>query len=124
MSVITIKSGNVSIQAELLENETAKAIEADLPISGIVNTWGEEIYFDIPVSVDLDENAQAEVEIGDLGYWPPGKAFCIFFGKTPMSTNDKPQAASPVNIFGKLIGDIKSLKSIPRSAKIFIELAT
>lgn len=121
MTTIIIKSGEISIQANLLENETAKAIESALPISGTAHTWGDEIYFEIPVSLDQTADSQAEVEIGDLAYWPPGHAFCIFFGRTPMSSNEAPRAASPVNIFGKILGDVAPLKSIPAGAKITIE---
>ena len=124
MTTILIRSGAISIQAELLENETAKAIKASLPVSGTANIWGDEIYFEIPVSIDLDADARSEVDIGDLGYWPPGHAFCIFFGRTPMSSGETPRAASPVNIFGKIVGDVSILKSIPSGAEITIEAAS
>ena len=89
-------------------------------MEGRVNTWGEEIYFSIPVDVGL-ENAKAVVSEGDLGYWPPGNAFCIFFGLTPASQGDEIRPASPVNVFGKIIGDAKAFKKVRSGAKIIIE---
>lgn len=81
--------------------KTMNAIWEALPFEARVQTWGDEIYFSIPVNI-AEENAQAVVELGDLGYWPPGAAFCIFFGKTPASKSDEIRPASPVNVFGKL----------------------
>jgi hypothetical protein len=91
------------------------------PIEGIVNIWGEEIYFSIPVKASA-ENPKAVVELGDLGYWIPGSAFCIFFGKTPASTGNEIRPASPVNVFGKVdLSKIKELKKIKDGSRIVIE---
>ena len=92
--------------AELIEEnpKTAQTVWDALPIEGMTNTWGDEIYFRIPVSVD-EEHPQQEVDVGDLAYWPLGNGFCIFFGQTPASTGTKPRAASPVNVFGRVLGD-------------------
>ncbi len=117
---ITIKVENIKIDAELNDSETAQKIWGALPIEGSVNTWGDEIYFSIPVNVGL-ENAKAVVSEGDLGYWPPGNAFCIFFGLTPASQGDEVRPASPVNIFGKIIGDSKVFKKAGSGANITIE---
>jgi len=117
---IKIKSGDVEVEAELNETETAKKIFEALPIEGSIQTWGEEIYFSIPVKVE-EEKGQEEVEVGELGYWPPGSAFCIFFGKTPVSTSDKPRAASNVNVFGKILGDSTVFKSVKDGEKISVE---
>jgi hypothetical protein len=84
--------------------------------------WGEEIYFDIALQAELEPDAKEEVEVGDLGYWPAGPAFCIFFGPTPVSTGDTPRAYSPVNVFGKVLGDAKQLTSVSGGAKIRISL--
>jgi len=105
IKIITKSAGDVP--AEILENlspKTAQAIIAALPIKGRANRWGDEIYFSIGVRVPR-ENAKQDVDRGDLGYWPPGEAFCVFFGPTPASTGDKPRAASPVNVFGRVTGD-------------------
>ena len=116
---IQISVGNVMLEAQLLENQTAKAIYEALPLDCKFNTWGNEFYFGIPVQ-QKEENAKEIVEIGDIAYWPPGKAFCIFFGPTPASEDERPRAASPVNVFGKILGDTEQLKTI-KSSRIRIE---
>jgi len=117
---ITITTKDLKVEASLNDSETAQKIWKALPIEGSVNTWGDEIYFSIPVDVGL-ENAKEVVSEGDLGYWPPGSAFCIFFGTTPVSRGNEIRAASPVNIFGKIIGDSKVFKKASSGAKIIIE---
>ena len=117
---IIITVDNVKISAQLNDNKTAQNIWDALPIEGRVNTWGDEIYFSIPVDVG-SEKAKAVVSEGDLGYWPPGSAFCIFFGLTPASQGDEIRPASPVNIFGKIIGNPKIFKKVSSGAKIIIE---
>mgnify|MGYP000179790013 CR=1 FL=1 len=88
---ISIPNQNIKTTATLNNSPTSKSIYQDLPIKGSINLWGDEIYFDIPISQDLEQNnKKQEMEFGDLAYWPPGKAFCIFYGKTPSSTSDKP----------------------------------
>ena len=118
MSKIIIQSGEIELYAQLNDTETARLIEESLPIEGSVNVWGDEIYFHIPLHIDQDADAREEVDIGDLGFWPAGDAFCIFFGPTPVSVNDKPRAYSPVNVFGKITGDLSSLKMIPQNSTI------
>ena len=117
---ITIIIKDVKMSAELNDSNTAQKIWKTLPIEGSVNTWGDEIYFSISANIGL-ENAKAVVSEGDLGYWPPGNAFCIFFGLTPASQGDEIRPASPVNIFGKVIGDPKVFKKVSSGAKIIIE---
>ena len=117
---ITIKTEDLKVDAGLNDSNTAQKIWEALPIEGIVNTWGDEIYFSIPVNIGV-ENAEEVVSEGDLGYWPPGSAFCIFFGLTPASQGDEIRPASPVNIFGKIIGDPKVFKKVSSGAKIIIE---
>lgn len=117
---IMITVENLKMYAELNDGKTAQEIWEALPIEGSVNTWGDEIYFSIPVKVGL-ENAKAVVLEGDLGYWPPGNAFCIFFGPTPASHGEEIKPASPVNVFGKIIGDPKIFKKVRSGAKIIIE---
>jgi hypothetical protein len=117
---ITITTEDLKVEASLNDSETAQKIWKTLPIEGSVNTWGDEIYFSIAVNVGL-ENAKVVVSEGDLGYWPPGNAFCIFFGTTPVSRGNEIRAASPVNIFGKVIGDPKVFKKVSSGAKIIVE---
>ncbi len=117
---IRITAGTVSVQAELNDGKTAAAIAAALPIQARGQTWGDEIYFDIGLAL-APEAPREVVEMGDLGYWPPGQAFCIFFGPTPMSHGDEIRPASPVNVVGRVVGDLRSLKSVRSGARVTIE---
>jgi len=116
---IRIKAGAIEAEAELNDTRTARAIWEALPIEGRVNLWGDEIYFSIPLSLKL-EAGQELVNIGDLGYWPDGNAFCIFFGPTPVSHGDEIRPASPVTVFGKVIGDATEFKRIVTRTKITV----
>jgi hypothetical protein len=107
---ITITTGLVALEAEMNDSPTARLIWEALPITGQVNVWGDEIYFEIPVSAKLSPDAREDVQVGELGYWPVGSAFCVFFGPTPASTSSEPRAASPVNIVGKTVGDPSTLR--------------
>lgn len=100
MTKIKIIFEKAEIIASLKSTKTAKAILRALPIESKVERWGDEIYFYIDVKLK-EENAKQDVEIGDIAYWPEGPAFCLFFGKTPVSKNGKPRAYSPVNVFGR-----------------------
>ena len=120
---IMITAGNVCLPAELNDKPTAQQIAAALPIEGKANIWGDEIYFEIPVIVDQEPDARAEVEVGELGYWPVGHAFCIFFGPTPVSTDEKPRAYSPVNILGRVLGDVTKFKGTSNGTAVKIEKA-
>ncbi len=102
---IQIATTEITMIATLSENETAQTIYDALPIEGVVNRWGEEIYFSIPVEIPEASDARQEMAVGELGYWPPGTAFCIFFGPTPASHDQTPRAASNVNPFGMIHGD-------------------
>ncbi len=116
---IRIAAGNVTMDATLNDTATASEIWDALPISARASIWGDEIYFAIPVHRD-EENAKATVGLGDLGYWPPGNAFCIFYGPTPMSRGDEIRPASPVNIVGKIVGDATLFKQVASSSKVTI----
>src|SRR4030043_2488085 len=102
---INILVGDLKVEAELNDSKTARLIWETLPIESKVNTWGEEIYFAIPVKTGLEEGAREVVSFGELGYWPTGHAFCIFFGPTPASRGDEIRAASAVNVSGKVLCD-------------------
>ncbi len=111
------------IEAELMEDKspaTVQAIWENLPFEAQANRWGDEIYFSIPVSIG-EENARETVEIGDIGYWPPGHGFCIFFGPTPISLGDEIRPADPVNIFGKVKGDSRLFKKVKSGDMIKVE---
>lgn len=123
MNRITISAGSVTVEAELNESPTAQRIWNALPIEGRANTWGDEIYFEIPVVADQEPDARARVEVGDLGYWPVGHAFCIFFGPTPVSTDERPRAYSPVNILGHVSGDVTLFRAVQSSTTVRISRA-
>jgi len=120
MRKIRITAGEVSATAILNESRTAEAIWEALPITARANTWGDEIYFGIPVYLQ-EENAQEVVSMGDLGYWPPGHAMCIFFGRTPMSRGNEIRPASPVNVWGKVEGDATVFKKVADGTRITVE---
>ena len=120
---ISIKAGGVQATATLQDTPTTEKIWAALPIEGRANTWGDEIYFSIPVEAPAEPDARTEVEVGDLGYWVDGKGFCIFFGPTPASTGANPVAASNVNVFGKVDGDATIFKPVPGGETVVIEKA-
>jgi len=118
---IKIRATNVEAEAVLNDSLTAKNIWEALPIEAKANTWGDEIYFAIPVKAPLEKTAQELVEVGDLGYWPSGNAFCIFFGPTPMSRGQEIRPASAVNVIGRVSGDAKVFKKVPSGAKVRLE---
>ena len=122
MRRIRITAGNVSAFADLLDTPTAAAIWDALPIQARASTWGEEIYFRIPVHLP-EQDAQEVVQLGDLGYWPPGDALCIFFGPTPMSHGKEIRPASPVNVWAQITGDTKVFKQVRSGAQVTVERA-
>jgi hypothetical protein len=120
---IRILAGEVKAEAELNESKTAQLVWESLPVEAKVNLWGEEIYFTIPVKTGLEEGAREVVSIGELGYWPTGRAFCIFFGPTPASRGKEIRAASAVNVIGRILSDPKAFQKVKDGAKIILEKA-
>ncbi len=120
MRHIKIRAGDVEAIAELNDTATADAIWDALPLSANGSTWGEEIYFAIPPRLEEDD-AQEVVDAGDLGYWPPGHAFCIFFGRTPASRGNEIRPYGPVNVFGRVVGDPGVFKRVRDGAPVRIE---
>ena len=118
MNTITLSAGNVSLTAELNDSPTAQQIWQALPIEGEANRWGDEIYFEIPVKAGQESDAREQVEVGELGYWPVGHAFCIFFGPTPVSTDKRPRAYSPVNLLGRVIGDATRFRAVKDGTQV------
>ncbi len=118
---IKITAGQTQFEAELNDNPTAQAVYDALPINARVSRWGGEIYFTIPVEAELEADSRDVLEAGELGYWPTGNAFCIFFGPTPASKADEIRAASAVNIIGKVQGNLSKLWNVPDGADILIE---
>ena len=117
---IRIIAGDVVATAELNDTRTATAIGSALPIEARGQTWGDEIYFGIGIRAEA-EAAKDVVAMGDLGYWPPGSAFCIFFGPTPMSEGDEIRPASPVTVIGRVVGDARVFKKVPAGAMVRLE---
>jgi uncharacterized protein len=120
---IRITAGKLSAEAILNDSPTATKIWEALPIEGRGNTWGDEIYFTIPVEANPEKDARDIVAVGELGYWPPGTAFCIFFGRTPASTDERPRAASAVNILGKVQGDATAFRAVSSGTRVRLERA-
>jgi hypothetical protein len=118
---IRFEMGGISLDAELLDTPTAKAIAAKLPISSQAMIWGEEVYFDIPVKAAREKDAKAVVIPGEIAYWPDGHAIAIGFGRTPISEGDETRLASPCNIWAKALGDVKTLKSVRAGTKIEVK---
>jgi hypothetical protein len=120
---IKILINDLKVEAELNESKTAQLVWEALPIEARTNLWGEEIYFAIPVKTGLEQGAREVVSAGELGYWPTGHAFCIFFGPTPASRGDEIRAASAVNMIGKVLSDSKAFRKVKDGAKIMLEKA-
>ena len=120
---IQISAGGASLPAALADGPTADLLWEALPIRGKASTWGEEIYFAIPLQAGREKGAREEMRVGEIAYWPPGSAFCIFFGPTPASTGEAPRAASPVNPLGQVEGDAALFKAVRGGAEVRLERA-
>lgn len=118
---IAIIVNQVRLEAELSDTPCARAVAATLPIEAAPSEWGDEFYFEIPVALPLDETATTRVKIGDIGYWPPGRALALFFGRTPLSSGPDPVPASEVNIVGNISLDATVLRKAKGATKIRIE---
>jgi hypothetical protein len=120
MARIRFDFGSLTLEAELLDTPTAKAIAAALPVTASALTWGEEVYFDVPVNVARERGARAVVVPGEIAYWPEGPAIAIGFGRTPISQGDETRLASPCNVFAKALGDVKALKAVRAGTKVAV----
>jgi hypothetical protein len=120
---VKIIVNNITLEAELFDTACAKAISEKLPLEVVLSLWGDEFYFEIPVTRPLDETATRMVKVGDIGYWPPGRALAIFFGPTPLSSGADPVPASEVDIVGRIIGDVTLLRKAKGASTIKLEKA-
>jgi hypothetical protein len=120
MARIRFDFGSLTLDAELLDTPTAKAVAAALPLTSSAMTWGEEVYFDIPVKVVREQDARAVVTPGEVAYWPDGHCIALGFGRTPISRGDECRLASPCNIFGRIDGDVKLLAKVKAGSKITV----
>ena len=120
MARIRFDFGKLALDAELLDTPTAKAIAQALPISSSVLTWGEEVYFDVPVVVAREKDARAVITPGEIAYWPQGPAIAIGFGRTPISKGNETRLASPCNVFAKALGSVKTLGKVRPGTKVAV----
>jgi hypothetical protein len=118
MSRIRFDFGTLMLDAELLDTPTARAVSAALPIASSAMTWGEEVYFEVPVNVALEQDARAVVVPGEIAFWTQGRCIALGFGRTPISQGDECRLAAPCNIFAKAIGDVKQLAKVKAGAKV------
>lgn len=116
MRQIVITVGDITLHAVLYDTPAAALVWEALPINASANVWGDEVYFEIPVTAETEPGAREDVAMGELGYWPAGRAFCIFYGPTPVSTGSAPRAYSPVNIIGRVTGDAVRLRGTQQGA--------
>ena len=123
MARIRFDFGALTLDAELLETSTAKAIAAALPVTSKVATWGEEVYFEVPVTVAREKDAHAVVTPGEIAYWPEGRSIAIGFGRTPISKGDETRLASPCNIFASALGDVKALATVKAGTRVTVTRA-
>jgi hypothetical protein len=122
-NMISIKAGTIQVRVELNNTRTARALLGILPVKATGNTWGDEIYFDVPLSVQIEDGREV-VQMGDVAYWPDGPSLCLFFGRTPASRGGEIRAASPVTVLGRILGDPRILKPIRAGAEVTVEKVT
>jgi hypothetical protein len=118
MTCIRFEFGSLVLEAELLDTPTAEAILAALPLTSSALTWGEEVYFEVPVEVAREKNARAVITPGEIAYWPDGPAIAIGFGRTPISHGDETRLASPCNVFARALGDVKTLAVVKAETRV------
>ena len=119
---IVILAENIRLEGQLSDTPTGRALAEALPFEGEAQRWGDEIYFPVPrVVQELDDNAAVSVQVGDIGFWPPGRALCLFFGLTPSSVPGEIRPASAVNLVGRILGDPCCLAVVPAGARVRVE---
>jgi len=122
MARIGFDFGTLVLDAELLDTPTARLVVAALPMTAVAQTWGEEVYFEVPVEAAREADARAVVVPGEIAYWPEGHCIAIGFGRTPISKGEETRLASPCNIFAKALSDVKALAAVKASARIKVTI--
>src|SRR5262245_21208325 len=122
MRRIRFDFGTLTLDAELLDTPTARAVAAALPVSSSALTWGEKVYFEIPFKIAAEKDARAVVTPGEIAYWPDGHAIALGFGRTPISRGDETRLASPCNVFANVIGNVKTLAKVRAGTKVNVTL--
>ncbi len=117
---IIITAGDLTLHAELNNSPTADQLWDALPFEGPASVWGDEIYFEVPFEAEQAQDAREQVEVGELGFWPLGRAFCIFYGPTPVSRDERPRAYSPVNVVGRVLDDATALRGTKSGALVSV----
>ena len=117
---VKITVGDIQVAVTLNDTNTAKLLWSELPIESTGTTWGDEIYFRTPIQSHA-ESPREIVDMGDVGYWPPGQALCLFFGPTPVSRHGEIRPASPVNVVGKMDGDPTVLRNVKSGSQVLVE---
>ena len=120
---VVVRGDEARIKVELAEGATAEEIRGRLPFEAAARLWGDEIYFPIPVHAEAESGARETVKVGDVAYWPPGNALCLFFGPTPASTGEEPRAASPVTVVGRIVEGLEDCGLVKPSEVLRVEAA-
>lgn len=123
MKNIILKTDNISLEAELNDNSISNGILEEVPVASTVSTWGDEIYFTIPKISASGAQGTIDVEKGDVAFWPEGNCLCVFYGRTPASTSEKPVPASEVILVGKIVKGLDGISSIKAGDKVTVDVA-
>ena len=120
---LRITAGKVVLQAELRDTPTVQALAAALPFEAAAQTWGDEVYFSTPVSAKLESDARQIVEPGTVCFWTEGDAIALPYGRTPISSDERPKLASRCNVLGRIVGDPRKLAAVKGGENITVDKA-
>ena len=124
MSTVRLRAGNATFEIALDATPTAAALLKALPFQSVAQTWGEEVYFEAPVSVSLESGARQTVEPGTVCYWVEGSSVALPYGRTPISGKDgMPKLVTACNVLGRIVGDPRALAKVKSGERIRVEAA-